>query len=156
MARWVEHLGGVQLDKISPAHIYSYREKRLELRRTARTANLDIIALRDVLKLARERELIERLPETRQHKQKPLAKKALLTKDEFAALIAAATADTTKNGELFRCHLRFLALTGAREKEALAVRWVDVDFNPGDGHHRGRGCGQEPPKQGSGLRTPHR
>ena len=128
IGRWIEHLGGVRLDKITPAHIHSYREKRLKLGRVARTVNLDTIALRNVLKLARDRELIDRLPETRQLKQKPAAKKTLLTKEEFGRLIAATTADTTKNGELFRCYLRFLALTGAREKEALAVRWVDVDF----------------------------
>ncbi len=128
IGRWVEHLGGVRVDKIMPAHIYSYREKRLKLGRTPRTANLDTIALRNVLKLARDRELIERLPETRQLKEKPSPKKTLLTKEQFAALIAAATADTTKNSALFRFYLRFLALTGAREIEALAVRWADVDF----------------------------
>ena len=128
IARWVEHLGGVRVDKITPALIHSYREKRLKLGRAARTVNLDTIALRNVLKLARDRELIERLPETRQLKQKPAPKKTLLTKEEFAALIAATTPHTTKNAELFRCYLRFLALTGAREQEALAVRWADVEF----------------------------
>jgi integrase len=34
----------------------------------------------------------------------------------------------TKNAELLKFYLRFLALTGAREKEALRVRWEDVDF----------------------------
>ncbi len=128
IGRWIEHLGGVRVDRITPAHIHSYREKRLKLGRMARTVNLDTIALRNVLKLARDRELIERLPETRQLKEKAAPKKRLLTKEQFASLIAATTSDTTKNAELFRCYLRFLALTGAREQEALAVRWADVDF----------------------------
>jgi integrase len=36
--------------------------------------------------------------------------------------------NVTKNADLLRFYLRFLALTGAREKEALSIRWADVDF----------------------------
>ena len=128
IGRWVQHLGEVRLDKITPAHIFGYRDKRLASGTSARTVNLDVIALRNVLKLAREREHIERLPEFQQLRQKPSPKKSLLTKEQFASLTAAANANTTKNADLFRLYLRFLALTGAREKEALAVHWADVDF----------------------------
>lgn len=51
-----------------------------------------------------------------------------MTKAQFAALLAATTPETTKNAALFALYLRFLALTGPREKEALCVRWADVDF----------------------------
>ena len=54
-----------------------------------------------------------------------------MTKEQFGALLAATTAETNKNANLFRLYLRFLALTGAREKEALAVRWEDVDLKRG-------------------------
>jgi len=43
-------------------------------------------------------------------------------------LLAATAPQTTKNATLFALYLRFLALTGSREKEALCVRWADVDF----------------------------
>ena len=128
IGRWIAHLGGVRLDKITPAIIFSFREKRLAGGTSARTVNLDAITLRNVLKFAREREHIERLPEFRQLKQKPSPRRALLTKEQFGRLLGAATADTIKNGTLFRFYLRFLALTGAREKETLAIRWADVDF----------------------------
>lgn len=128
IGRWSGHLGGVRVDKITPQIIYSFREKRLAGGASARTVNLDTVALRNVLKLATERGLIENLPAVKQLKQRPSPKKTLLTKEQFGALIEAATIDTTKNDALFRCYLRFLALTGAREKEALAVRWADVDF----------------------------
>lgn len=127
IARWVGHLGGVRIDKITAPIVHSYREKRLALERAARTVNLDVVALRNVLKLAVERGLLERLPEVRQLKQKPPERRALLTKEQFNALLAAATDENTKNSALFRYYLRFLALTGAREQEALAVRWEDVD-----------------------------
>jgi integrase len=131
IARWSEHLGGVRIDKITAPLIHSFREKRLAMGRAARTVNLDCVPLRNVLKLARDRGLIERLPEVRQLKQKPAARRPLLTAGEFGKLLVAATEDTTKNAPLFRYYLRFLALTGAREQEALAVRWSDVDFERG-------------------------
>ena len=126
--RWITHLGGVRIDKITAPMIHSYRERRLAMNRMARTVNLDVIALRNVLKLAVERGFIERLPEVRQLKQKPSERRPLLTRAEFAALIAATEGGATKNSMLFAFYLRFLALTGSREKEALSVRWADVDF----------------------------
>ena len=80
IGRRIEHLGGIRIDKITPAHFRSYRESRLKLGRAARMANLDTVALRNVLKLGVERELLERFPETRQLRQKPTPKRALLSK----------------------------------------------------------------------------
>jgi integrase len=129
IGRWIAHLGGIRLDKITPAMIHSYREKRLASGRTARTANLDVVQFRNVLKHALVAGHIERLPETKQLKQKPAQRRPLLTGEQFAALLAACRPDVTKNAALFRLYLRFLALTGSREKEALAVRWCDVDLS---------------------------
>ena len=126
--RWIAHMGGIRLDKITAPMIHSFREKRLTTGRAARTVNLDVVGLRNVLKLAVERGLIERLPEVRQLKQKQPQRRPLVTKAQFAALLGATTPETTKNATLFAPYLRFLALTGSREKEALCVRWADVDF----------------------------
>ena len=128
IGRWVSHLGGVRIDRITPTLIHSFRETRLRGGASARTVNLDGVALRNVLKLAEERGHLEALPAVKQLKQKPSPKKSLLTKEQFGALLAATTKDTTQNADLFRVYLRFLALTGAREQEALAVRWTDVHF----------------------------
>jgi integrase len=126
--RWIAHMGGIRLDKITAPMIHSFREKRLTAGRAARTVNLDVVGLRNVLKLAVERGHIERLPEVRQLKQKPPQRRPLMTKEQFATLLAACRPETTKNAALFALYLRFLALTGSREKEALCVRWADVDF----------------------------
>ena len=126
LKRWTAHLGGIRLDKITPPLIHAFREKRLSQGCGARTVNLDVITLRNVLKFARDRGLIERLPEVRQLKQKPSQKRPLMTKEQFAQLLAAS--DESQNAALIRFFLRFLALSGAREQEALAVRWSDVDF----------------------------
>ena len=126
--RWIAHLGGVRLDKLTAPMIHSYREQRLALGRMARTVNLDTVAVRNVLKFAVECGHLERLPETKQLRQKPAPRRPLVTGEQFAALLAACRPDVTKNAALFRLYLRFLALTGAREKEALRVRWQDVDL----------------------------
>jgi integrase len=43
-------------------------------------------------------------------------------------LIAAARQNCQKNGQQLADYLRFLAFSGAREKEALRVKWADADF----------------------------
>ena len=128
IARWTAHLGGVRVDRITPGHIHAFREKRMGGGASARTVKLDAVALKNVLKLAAERGHISAPPAVKQLRQKPPPKKALFTTEDFGILLGAATSETTKNATLFRYYLRFLALTGAREKESLTVRWADVDF----------------------------
>ena len=138
LARWIKHIGGLRIDKITLPHVHSYREKRLLAGTAERTVNLDTMALRQVLAFAKERGLLENLVQffapkrggdLTPLKQRPSEKRPLLTKEQFAALHAAADEQTTKNSVIFRYYIRFLALTGAREKEALKVRRrEDIDF----------------------------
>ena len=136
IVRWKQHAGGIRIDKISVPMIHTYRQKRLaQLSRKApnrglseRTVNLDVIALRQVMRFAIDGGLIQELPKVRALKQRPPERRPLLTNEQFSQLLAAASEETTKNSELFRYYLRFLALTGAREKEALRIKWADVDF----------------------------
>ena len=109
--RWVSHLGGVRVDKITAPVIHAYREKRLTAGAGARTVNLDCVALRNVLKFAVERGHINNLPRVKQLKQKPSPRRTLLTKEEVTRLITTASGETTKNSALLRNYLRFLTLT---------------------------------------------
>lgn len=43
-------------------------------------------------------------------------------------MIDAARNDCEKNGDQLADYLQFLAFSGAREKEALRIKWADVDF----------------------------
>ena len=140
ITRWKQHAGGIRIDKIGMPIIHAYCQKRLaRLSRKApnrglseRTVNLDVIALRQVLRFAIDGGLIQELPKIRALKQRPPERRPLLTKEQFSQLLAAATDEVTKNSTLFRYYLRFLALTGAGEKEALAVRRTqDIDFARG-------------------------
>jgi integrase len=126
---WKQHLGGIRLDKITDVIVKSYREKRLAQDVTARTVNKEAVAFYQVLKLASDRGLISSLPRVRQLKQKPPPKRPLLTPEDVQRLLRHCEPERTKNADLLKFYLRFLALTGSREKEALRIRWVDVDFD---------------------------
>jgi integrase len=125
---WKAHLGGMRLDRITEVMVKSYREKRLAQGVTARTVNKETVAFYQVLKLANDRGLLSAIPRVRQLKQKLPPKRPLLAPDDVEQLLRHCGPNVTKNADLLAFYLRFLALTGAREKEALRIRWADVDF----------------------------
>ena len=138
---WKKHLGGIRLDKIRPVHVAGMVTKRLTDGLSKRTAKLDIIVLRNVLKHARDvDELIRELPvppglNLKLKSEAP--KRELFTPEELEQLCAAAMAtgddgkQVTKNGQQFCDYVRLMAYSGARRNEALALQWADVDFQGG-------------------------
>ena len=125
---WKQHLGGIRIDKITDVMVKGYREKRLGQNVTARTVNKETVAFYQVLKLANDRGLISSLPRVRQLKQKAPPKRPLLAPEDIERILHHCMPGATKNADLLKFYLRFLALTGAREKEALRIRWADVNF----------------------------
>ena len=125
---WKAHLGGIRLDKVTDVMVKGYREKRLAQGVTARTVNKETVAFYQVLKLANDRGLISLVPRVRQLKQKQPPKRPLLAPEDVERLLSHCKSRATKNAALLLFYLRFLAVTGAREKEALHIRWTDVDF----------------------------
>jgi integrase len=137
VARWRDHLGHVRIDHVATPIITAYVDRRLKGgifcgRRlgavSERTVNLDLVVLRNVLNEAIDDGYLRELPRMKMLDEAPPPKRKLITPDEFNALIKAARAACAKNGEQLSDYLRFLAFTGAREKEALRVRWEDVDM----------------------------
>ena len=71
--------------------IHSYREKRLALKSrkapnngiSERTVNLDVIALRHVLRFAMDGALIDDLPKIRALKPRPPGRRPSVTKEQF-------------------------------------------------------------------------
>ena len=128
LIRWIDALGHVRLDKITKPMIAAFIDARLKAGLSARTVNLDVIALRNVLKKAANDGHLTALPMTG---LKPLkvrtVKRPLLTPAQFEKLCAAARL-CGKNGEELVDYLKFLAFTGARCSEALRIKWTDVDF----------------------------
>jgi integrase len=125
---WKTHLGGVALDKITPVMVKAYRENRLAQGVKARTVNIETVTFYAVLKLAVDRGVIASFPRVTQLKQKPAPIRQLMSPQDVERLLRHCMHDATKNAQLLRFYLQFLALSGAREKEALRIRWSDVDF----------------------------
>ncbi|HEY5706325.1 MAG TPA: site-specific integrase [Terrimicrobiaceae bacterium] len=140
---WRSHLGAARVDRITTAMIAAFVEKRLKgatlggkeyKPASARTVNLDLIALRNCLKAAIDSGHLRELPRFPRVKQLPPERRPLLTPIEFNRLLEtclACRADQepiTKNGQQLQDFLRFLAYTGAREQEALCLKWIHVDI----------------------------
>jgi len=137
IARWCDHLGHVRIDQIATPIIAAYIDKRLKggifcgrkLEAVSeRTANLDLFVLRNVLNTALDDGHLRELPRIKTLDEAPPPKRNLVTPAEFDRLIKASQDACEKNGEQLSDYLRFLAFSGAREKEALRIKWADVDF----------------------------
>jgi integrase len=137
VSRWRSHIGHLRIDKITAPIIASFLDKRLKGgvfggRKlgaiSERTANLDLMTLRNVLKSAVDDGYLRDLPKMKLLEEPPSPKRQLLTPAEFERLILAARNNCEKNGRQLADYLRFLAFSGAREQEALRIKWTDVDF----------------------------
>jgi integrase len=143
IARWRAHLGTVRIDRIATPAIKRFMEIRLSGCTLGgrkfgvaapRTVKLDLVVLRNVLKTAAEAGHVRDIPRFPKIAVPPPPRRPLLSPAEFERLLAACLATkatgspVTKNGEQLRDFLRLLAYTGARETEALRLKWAHVDF----------------------------
>lgn len=142
LAQWTEHLGGLRLDQLKRVHVNRFIERRMKAGLSPRTVNLDVIALRNVLKRAVDDGLILRLPtEGLRPMKTTVAKRPLFDSAELERLCKAAfetrtnkageAVPVTKNALEFVDYIKLLAYSGARRNEALGLRWPDVDFERG-------------------------
>lgn len=125
--RWREALGHLRLDKIRPSHIQDVLNK-LRARRSPRTCNLSLVCLRHVLKAAKRDGFLKALPSEDIAWQRTETKARRLHTLTDIERVCEAGFKESKNGQQLADYLRFLAYGGAREQEALRVRWADVDF----------------------------
>ena len=140
---WNAHLGTLRLDQITIPIIKDFVEKRLNGCRfggkqyepaSPRTVALDLIVLRNVLNAAVDTDHIRELPRFPAIKVPPPPRRPLLTPEEFDRLLATCFTmkengePLTKNGQQLNDFLRLLAFSGAREQEALRLRWPHIDF----------------------------
>jgi integrase len=131
LARWTDYLGQLRIDQIKRVHVNRFIEERLKADVSPRTVNLNVIALRVVLKRALEDGLIQRLPtEGMRPLKTKVRKRPLFTLADLERLCAAADG-VTENARQFTDYIKFMAYSGTRRNEALAIRWQDVDFDRG-------------------------
>jgi integrase len=128
LTQWLKAMGHVRIDKITKPMITSFVKDRIRSGVAPRTANLDVIVMRSVLKDAMDAGFLAALPTLGIRPLKAIAKKRpTLTPADFDKLCAKAK-DCSKNGEQLSDYIRFLSLCGARCNEALQIKWSDVDF----------------------------
>jgi integrase len=128
MKQWIEHCGGVRLDKLRKVHVTGFMAKRQASGISGRTVNLDVIALRNVLNMAIDDGWIRTLPTENLRPLKWTPKKrALVTEAEIEKLCKAAL-KVSKNGKQFASYIRLMGYCGSRRDETLRLRWSDVDW----------------------------
>lgn len=126
---WIEHMGETRVNRITRALINSFIAKRQAAGICGRTVNLDVIALRAVLKRAQDDGWLAVLPTQGMRPLKWTAPtRSLVTFQEITRLCDAALR-ASKNGQQFADYIRLMAYAGLRRNEALALRWNDVDFD---------------------------
>jgi integrase len=126
--RWLEWLGDVRLSNITPAQILSYRT---EYRKTlsAHSVNLQVNALKSLLKLAKQEGKIEALPTEGIVQLKHRAKKKdLLSPEEIEKIIAAAETHCPKSGKQYADYVKLACGSGGREEELLSLQWEHILF----------------------------
>ncbi len=125
---WTNRVGALTLKQIHRTHVHTAIADLTKGGLSPRTCNLYVITFRSVLKRAVEEGLIQDLPTHGLRPQKVSnRKRELLPLARFLTVLASAEG-ATKNASQFADYFRFLLYTGAREKEALRIRWADVDF----------------------------
>jgi integrase len=141
---WKTHMGGLRLDKIRRIHINSFIEKRQAEKISGRTVNLDIIALRNVLKRAIDDQWIKVLPTENLRPLKWTPRKRNLVSQKEIETLCDAALTASKNGREFADYILLMAYSGARRNEALRLKWSAVDWQAGqltigaDGLNKGR------------------
>ena len=145
--RWSKAVGHLRIAKLRPHHITGHLHGLRKAQKSARTCNLSLTVLRNILKSARIDGHLKTSPAEGLEWFKT-EKKAhrLYSPDEIDRLCKAALARRyvegrlakagekgarLKNGVQFVDYLRFLQYCGAREQEALRVRVADVDMERG-------------------------
>lgn len=123
------------ISQIARKHINSHVMRRKQEGMSNRTLNLDIIALGNCLRYAKEEgqlfgTLVTADWTPLEHKA---PKRSLCTVEDLDRLLAEAVRQVDgvlvyENGLMLSDYLRLMATSGARRDSALFIKWDDVDF----------------------------
>jgi len=143
--------GAMKLDKIGPAEIETFKAKKLAEEQSKKSINNHLAALRKVLSLAAEWDVIVKAPKVRGFK----VKNDFITEDQFLSFEEADRVVEAAKPE-WRTFIVTALKTGLRVGELLALKWEDIDLIAGQLvvrrtlWHRQEG----PPKGGRNRKVP--
>jgi len=120
-------LGPRRLREITPGMVHDHVASRIKAGKSARTANLEIVALRNVLKSAIADKLIATLPTFKRLKEIRTSRRCLTTAEVESVATAAKSAPMT--GQMVHDFILLMAYSGGRWTETLRLRWQDVDVD---------------------------
>ena len=135
---WAKFLGTLRLKQITRKLVNEY-----VLQRTAgddgvcnRSANLDVVALGNLLKFAKDEGWLKgELPTDNWKPLKYVApRRQLLAWDQIQAIVNEALAISDglpkyENGQFLADFIKLLAFSGARRQAALSLKWSQVDWS---------------------------
>jgi integrase len=118
--------GSMKLDEISPAEIEEFKAKKLAEGQAKKSINNHLTALRKVLSLAAEWDVIPKAPKVKGFKVKHeyITEEQSLTFEEAERLVRAAAAE-------WRTFIIVALKTGLRVGELLALKREDIDLVAG-------------------------
>jgi integrase len=132
---WAKFLGDIRVTQITRKQINEYVLQRKTEGKNNRTVNLDVIALSNCLKFAKDEGWLRGELVTKGFKalKWTAPKRELLTNEELDKLCAEATrkvdgAPVYMNGDQLADWLKFMAFSGARRQAALTASWAGVDW----------------------------
>lgn len=133
LEKWRKEIGKIRLNRLAPNHLDAVLVKLAQHKLSGRTVNLYLIAIRSLIKAAaRDRHCQRPLPfEGLNWRRWDQKSRSLVTGEDVDQLIKVAIEELPKRGRELADYLRFLQYSGCREKEALSLRWSDVDWNRG-------------------------
>jgi integrase len=129
LAKWVKKLGALRINQLKRIHIHEFIAWRKEVHGISnRTANLDVLALKNCLKHAQVELGDVRLPTDGWIPLKHQSPKRPLWTTEQVEKLCQSALNLSSSGLLLHDYLRLLAYSGARRNEALHLTWSDIDW----------------------------
>jgi integrase len=126
MRRWCEFAGERRLAEITPAVIHRFQSRRLNDGLAARSVNLELIALRNVLNLAIDHGFLSALPKMKRLPERREAK-SLITGEEIDHICDIAL-EHAAHGQAFVDYIRLMQYSGGRAGETLRLPKTAIDF----------------------------
>jgi len=129
LGQFSKFIGDKRLGEISARDLFDYRAEILKGAIVNHTANLHVMAVRNLFKQAILEGIVEDNQAANVKKLKHVAKqKFLLTEEQIFLLAKTAKETLPRSGQPVADWILAMAYSGGRMSEVLSLKWGDVDF----------------------------